>query len=85
MKKYLLILLFFNFLFVSSCSTYNSMVPSWMEIGSDEPKEVINENPEKLNEIIDKKAQLEKLENEIEMLEDETGTGVSWWNPFSWF
>ena len=85
MKKYLYIVIFFNFLLVSSCSTYNSIVPRWMEIGSDESKEVINENPEKLNEIMRKKAELEKLENEIEMLENETGSGSSWWNPLSWF
>ncbi len=37
MKKFLIIILMiFNLSFLSSCSTYNSIVPSWMEIGSSE-------------------------------------------------
>ena len=37
MKKFLIIfLMIFNLSFLSSCSTYNSIVPSWMEIGSSE-------------------------------------------------
>ena len=37
MKKNLIIaLMIFNLSFLSSCSTYNSIVPNWMEIGSSE-------------------------------------------------
>ena len=40
MKKFLIIfLMIFNLSFLSSCSTYNSIVPSWMEIGSSETVE----------------------------------------------
>ena len=40
MKKFLIILLMiFNISLVTSCSTYNSMVPSWMEIGSTDKAE----------------------------------------------
>ena len=40
MKKFLIIILMiFNLSFLSSCSTYNSIVPSWMEIGSSETVE----------------------------------------------
>ena len=41
MKKILIILLLiFNISLVTGCSTYNSMVPNWMEIGSsDETKD----------------------------------------------
>ena len=40
MKKYLIIIfMIFNLSFLSSCSTYNSIVPSWMEIGSSETYE----------------------------------------------
>ena len=45
MKKYLIIIfMIFNLSFISSCSTYNSMVPSWMEIGSSETIEKIEKN-----------------------------------------
>ena len=45
MKKYLIIIfMIFNLSFISSCSTYNSMVPSWMEIGSSETVEKIEKN-----------------------------------------
>ena len=40
MKKFLfIIIMIFNMSLISSCSTYNSMVPSWMEIGSSETAE----------------------------------------------
>ena len=39
-EKFLIILLMiFNISLVTSCSTYNSMVPSWMEIGSTDKTE----------------------------------------------
>ena len=42
MKKFLIIfLMIFNLSFLSSCSTYNSIVPSWMEIGSSETVEKV--------------------------------------------
>ena len=86
MNRYLIIVfMFFNLLLFSSCSTYNSIVPSFMEIGSSEPEIIKNENPEKKQELLRKKAELEKLENEIDILEDETGSSWSWWNPVSWF
>ena len=47
MKNFLIIILMiFNLSFLSSCSTYNSIVPSWMEIGSSETLEKA-ENVEK--------------------------------------
>ena len=50
MKKFLIIfLMIFNLSFLSSCSTYNSIVPSWMEIGSSETVEKA-ENIEKDND-----------------------------------
>ena len=74
-----------NLILISSCSTYNSVVPSWMEIGSSfEPVEINNDNEEKEKELIRKKAELNKLESEIDILEEET-SDWSWWNPFSWF
>ena len=40
MKNFLIIILMiFNLSFLSSCSTYNSIVQRWMEIGSSETVE----------------------------------------------
>ena len=51
MKKFLIILLMiFNISLVTSCSTYNSMVPSWMEIGSTDNTEDNNKDTTEDNE-----------------------------------
>ncbi len=44
--KHILItfLIVFTLLFSSGCSTYNSMVPTWMEIGSVEKSEKNKDN-----------------------------------------
>ncbi len=62
MKKFLIIMLMiFNISLITSCSTYNSLVPNWMEIGSsDDVTETKDTN-------------------------DDSDSGSSWWNPFSWF
>ena len=48
MKKiFIILLMIFNISLISSCSTYNSVVPSWMEIGSsDETSETKESNEE---------------------------------------
>ncbi len=88
MKKYFsIIIMIFCLSMTSSCSTYNSIVPNWMEIGSSSSEvEQTNEiDTEKYKELIQKRAELEKLEHEIEILEEQTDSDWSWWNPFSWF
>ena len=88
MKKYFsIIIMIFCLSMTSRCSTYNSIVPNWMEIGSSSSEvEQTNEiDTEKYKELIQKRAELEKLEHEIEILEEQTDSDWSWWNPFSWF
>ena len=86
-KNFSIILMIFCLSIISSCSTYNSIVPNWMEIGSssNEVEQTKEIDTEKYKELIQKRAELEKLEHEIEILEEQTDSDSTWWNPFSWF